>query len=127
MRNTEPAISLPSFADKPNDARQGCAKPDSETSPGSETNLGAKLDSRIPSAIYFTKQATKQKGVYTMEDYRITIKSFGSDVPENWQEIADYLNEIIRDRGIENNHNEVNEVWEAFWQGEFADAPIVRE
>lgn len=59
-----------------------------------------------------------------MENW-ITIDSFGSDVPKNWQEIADYLNTIIRDRGIEDGHNEVNELWEAFWQGEFPDAPVI--
>ena len=57
----------------------------------------------------------------------ITIESFGADVPENWEEIAEYLNNIIRDRGIENDHNEVNDLWEAYWQGEFADAPIAKE
>ena len=61
-----------------------------------------------------------------MENW-ITVESFGADVPENWEEIAEYLNNIIRDRGIENDHNEVNDLWEAFWQGEFPDAPIVQE
>lgn len=60
-------------------------------------------------------------------EYWITVESFGADVPENWEDIADYLNDIIRDRGIENDHNEVNDLWEAYWQGEFADAPIARE
>lgn len=60
-----------------------------------------------------------------MENW-ITIESFGADVPENWEEIAEYLNNIIRDRGIENDHSEVNDLWEAYWQGEFADAPVAR-
>ena len=60
-------------------------------------------------------------------EYWITADSFGADLPENWQEIADYLNAIIRERDIESDHNEVNELWEAFWQGEFPDAPIVQE
>ena len=59
-----------------------------------------------------------------MENW-ITIDSFGSDCPENWEEIAEFLNGIIRERGIENDHNAVNELWEAFCQGEFPDAPIV--
>lgn len=61
-----------------------------------------------------------------MENW-ITVESFGADVPENWEEIAEYLNDIIRDRGIENDHNEVNDLWEAYWQGEFADAPTAKE
>ena len=60
-----------------------------------------------------------------MENW-ITIESFGADVPENWEEIAEYLNNIIRERGIENDHNEVNDLWEAYWQGEFSDAPVAR-
>lgn len=61
-----------------------------------------------------------------MENW-ITVESFDADVPENWEEIAEYLNNIIRDGGIENDHNEVNDLWEAYWQGEFADAPIAKE
>jgi hypothetical protein len=37
---------------QPDNARQGCAKPDSETSLESETKQGTNLDSRIPFAIY---------------------------------------------------------------------------
>ena len=58
-------------------------------------------------------------------EYWITAESFGADLPKNWEEIADFLNGVIRERKIENDHNEVNELWEAFWQGEFPDAPIV--
>ena len=32
------------------------------------------------------------------EKYRITEDSFGSVCPENWQEIADYLNDKIAQR-----------------------------
>ena len=32
-----------------------------------------------------------------MFDYHITAESFGSDLPENWEEIAAFLNEMIDD------------------------------
>ena len=32
-----------------------------------------------------------------MENW-ITVDSFGSECPSNWEEIADFLNEIIRDK-----------------------------
>lgn len=67
-----------------------------------------------------------KKGAKKMEHW-ITVESFGTDVPANWEEIKAYLNDIIRDRGIENDASAVNEVWEAFWQGEFPDAPVVKE
>ena len=57
-----------------------------------------------------------------MENW-ITADSFGSEIPANWEEIADFLNNIIRERGIEDDHNEVNELWEAYWNGEIPDAP----
>jgi len=60
-----------------------------------------------------------------MNEYWVTGESFGADLPRNWQEIADYLNAVIRDRGIECDVHATNEVWEAFWQGEFPDAPVV--
>jgi len=56
-----------------------------------------------------------------MENW-ITADSFGSECPANWEEIADFLNEIIRKRGIENDHNEVNELWDAFWAGRIPGA-----
>lgn len=61
-----------------------------------------------------------------MENW-ITAESFGADLPTNWEEIADYLNAIIEERGIEDDLNEVNELWEAYWQGEFPDAPTAEE
>lgn len=60
-------------------------------------------------------------------EHWITIDSFGSDLPANWKEIAAYLNTIIEERGIEDDLNEVNELWEAYWQGEFPDAPTAEE
>ena len=60
-----------------------------------------------------------------MENW-ITVESFGADVPENWEAIAEYLNAIIRERGIEDDHDAVNDLWEAYWQDEFPDAPEAR-
>ncbi|MBQ1772420.1 MAG: hypothetical protein II000_10830 [Clostridia bacterium] len=57
-----------------------------------------------------------------MENW-ITVDSFGADVPENWEEIADFLNDIIRERGIEDDHNAVNDLWEEYWHEELPDAP----
>jgi len=48
--------------------------------------------------------------------YYVTENSFGSEIPENWGQIADYLNQIIDERGVENDHNACNEIWEEFWQ-----------
>ena len=53
----------------------------------------------------------------------ITADSFGSEIPANWEEIADYLNEIIRERGIEDSVPEQNELWEEYWNGEIPGAP----
>ena len=46
----------------------------------------------------------------------ITIESFGSDVPENWEDIAAELNDIIKQRGIENDQSAINDLWEEYWQ-----------
>lgn len=47
----------------------------------------------------------------------VTAESFGSDLPFNWEEIADYMNERIM------SGDEASEVWEAYWNGEYSDAP----
>ena len=57
---------------------------------------------------------TQNQGGITMDNY-ITAESFGSDIPENWQEIADELNRIIDERGIADDHDAVNELWEEYW------------
>lgn len=53
----------------------------------------------------------------------ITADSFGSEIPANWEEIADFLNEIIRERGIEDSVTEQNDLWEEYWNGEIPGAP----
>lgn len=45
----------------------------------------------------------------------ITADSFGSELPENWEEIADELNREIDRRGIAEDHDAVNELWEEYW------------
>ena len=61
----------------------------------------------------------------------ITSDSFGADLPKNWKEIADYINDCIRGRLESREFWEddldtiADAFWDAFWQGEFADAPIV--
>ena len=47
--------------------------------------------------------------------YYVTADSFGSELPENWGAIADYLNQLIDELGIEEDHNACNELWEDFW------------
>lgn len=50
--------------------------------------------------------------------YRITAESFGSELPEDWEEIADRLNSIIERRGIADDREAVDELWEQYWRGE---------
>ncbi len=45
----------------------------------------------------------------------ITAESFGSELPENWEVIANELNAIIEERGIEDDKAAVNELWEEYW------------
>ena len=54
-----------------------------------------------------------------MENW-ITFESFGSECPDNWEEIANYLNDIIRERGIEDDHDAVNELWDEYWSGKLS-------
>lgn len=47
--------------------------------------------------------------------YYVTAESFGSDIPENWEEIANELNRIIDERGIADDIDAVNELWDEYW------------
>jgi hypothetical protein len=49
--------------------------------------------------------------------YYITADSFGADLPENWGQIADFLNSLIHEQGIENDRAAVNDLWDDFWSG----------
>lgn len=53
-----------------------------------------------------------------------TFESFGSVLPDNWEEITIYLNGIARDMGLtEDDKDEIEQVWEDYWEGKFTDAP----
>ena len=65
---------------------------------------------------------TEQEGV-RMINYFITAESFGADCPDNWRQIADYLNGVIRDRGIEFNRSAVNALWDDFWSDRLDRTP----
>ena len=73
-----------------------------------------------------------------MSSYEITMDSFGSECPENWEEIADFLNGIIEtyvdeltttdeDGAEETDWDElkyrVNNLWETYCAGELEGAP----
>ena len=52
-----------------------------------------------------------------------TAESFGADCPKNWEEIANTLNKIAEDRGITEDREALDDLWEAYWNGEL-DAPV---
>ena len=63
-----------------------------------------------------------------MKSPLITSDSFGSDLPENWEEIADYLNEIIRSSSILfDDEDTAQRVWENYWNGCYPNAPKAKE
>ena len=72
--------------------------------------------------------------------YHITADSFGSDIPQNWEEIADYLNDLI-DSALESadgafdpahddtglsaeGHDIVDGIWERYCAGQIDGAPL---
>jgi hypothetical protein len=66
-------------------------------------------------------------------DYHITMDSFGSECPNNWEEIADYLNSIIDSMdGIidecgeltRDGREEIDALWERYCAGEIKNAPV---
>ncbi len=48
-----------------------------------------------------------------MKNY-ITVESFGTDCPENWEDIAAFLNSIIEDANL--NESEADDLWNKFWE-----------
>ena len=64
-------------------------------------------------------------------EYHITMDSFGKERPENWQEIADYLNNIIDERVTPDEYGNITEddkntlckIWEDYWNENMQDAP----
>lgn len=55
--------------------------------------------------------------------YYVTADSFGSEIPSNWEEIAAFLNSLTDERGIAEDHDACNDLWEAYWNGELDGAP----
>ena len=74
-----------------------------------------------------------------MYNYYITMDSFGDDLPNNWEEIAAFLNGIIEqtlehtegafDNGYDDTglsfdgHEIVNRIWENYCNGLLKNAP----
>lgn len=59
-----------------------------------------------------------------MKAYYINGESFGAECPLNWEDIADALNEIIDDRGIAEDYEAVNALWEDFCAGRLENVPM---
>ena len=47
--------------------------------------------------------------------YYVTAESFGSDIPENWEDIARELNDRIDELGIADDLEAVNQLWDEYW------------
>ena len=45
--------------------------------------------------------------------------SFGSNCPDNWEEIIDYLNDILESR----SEDDMEEIWEQYCSGSLEGAP----
>ena len=66
--------------------------------------------------------------------YHITMDSFGSDLPENWEDIADFLNPILDEKveklGSFPERGQVielcNMIWEQYCNGEIDGAPVMQ-
>ena len=59
-----------------------------------------------------------------MKSPLITADSFGADCPSNWEEIANYLNDIIRSACILFDEEDTAQVvWEAYCNGNYPNAP----
>ena len=58
----------------------------------------------------------------------VTVDSFGPDCPENWEEIADFLNRIIDEHEPLPDEREEYEwhcdLWETYWHGEIPGVPL---
>lgn len=55
--------------------------------------------------------------------YYVTVESFGSDCPVNWEEIASAMNAIIDERGIAEDRDATDALWESYWRGECESIP----
>ena len=50
-------------------------------------------------------------------------ESFGDTCPRNWEEIAEFLNETAEERGITEDRDAMDALWEDYWRGDLEDAP----
>jgi len=62
-----------------------------------------------------------------MMNYYVTMDSFGSECPANWEAIAAALNTIIDDRNIADDQDACNELWEEYWSGKLPEVPAAEE
>ena len=53
----------------------------------------------------------------------ITVDSFGSECPTNWEDIAIALNAIIDEREISDDRDAIDALWEDFCRGELPSVP----
>lgn len=64
-----------------------------------------------------------------MEKYLVTADSFGPNCPQNWEEIADFLNDIIEEKIESDNLSRRDaidfseELWEDYCNGKIENAP----
>ena len=56
-------------------------------------------------------------------DYFIDEDSFGEYLPVNWTVIANYLNDVIDERGIAEDFEACSQLWEDYCNGDIKDAP----
>ena len=62
-----------------------------------------------------------KKGEYKMsKKLEFTVDSFGSDCPQNWQEIVDFLNTKITE---EMDRDDLEKIWSNYCGGKYTDAP----
>lgn len=54
----------------------------------------------------------------------INCDSFGDHVPENWEAIADAMNNYIEEKGIIDDNDALCQLWENYWAG-LVDADII--
>ena len=60
-------------------------------------------------------------------DNCITMDSFGSECPYNWEEIADFLNNLIDERGIADDREATDQLWEDYCSGDIPGAPEAKD
>lgn len=69
------------------------------------------------------------------EKFMITVDSFGSDLPANWKEIADFLNGLLEEIWDKEGHDDfdddfketVEDIWDRYCSDMIPDAPKAEE